>query len=62
MKSQYCKVGAVTPIGNDPTALDALQLRYQLFLEKANLTDIDARLAEFFESKAESFKKIIESL
>ncbi|MDT0622210.1 hypothetical protein [Croceitalea vernalis] len=63
MENQYCRVGAVTPITSGSHAIAILEHRYQHFLEKASsIGNIDTRLAEFFESKAQSIKNTLESL
>jgi len=63
MENQYCRVGAVKPITNGTQAITILEYRYQMFLEKASsIGNVDERLAEFFESKANSIKKILENL
>ena len=61
MKPQFCKVGRMTPITQANHALDILEYRYKNFSEKA-AKSIDSRLADFFEGKAKSFKKLIEEL
>ncbi|OQD41985.1 hypothetical protein BUL40_12785 [Croceivirga radicis] len=63
MENQFCKVGTVTAIGNDPQSLSILQLRYESFLEKAaQFAGIDSKLTEFLESKANGIKKLLEEL
>ncbi len=63
MENQYCRVGAVKPITNGAQAITILEYRYQMFLEKASsIGKMDQRLADFFESKANGIKKILESL
>ena len=63
MENQHCKVGAVTPITSGAHAVAVLEHRYQTFLEKAaNLSGIDTRLGDFFEAKAKSLKKALESV
>lgn len=63
MENLNCKVGAVTPMTSVNEAATVLQYRYQYFLEKASANDsFDNRLLEFFESKAQSLKKILENL
>lgn len=63
MNNQYCKVGAVTPITSGNHAVAILEYRYQHFLEKASsIGKMDARLADFFESKAQSIKNTLENL
>jgi len=63
MNNQYCKVGAVTPITSGNHAVAILEHRYQHFLEKASsMGKMDTRLADFFESKAQSIKNTLENL
>jgi len=63
MKSQYCKVGTVTPITSGNGAVAVLEYRYQNFMDMAtNAAQMDANLAEFFESKALKIKRILENL
>lgn len=63
MENQYCRVGAVKPITNGAQAISILEYRYQIFLEKAsNIGKMDEKLADFFESKANSIKKTLENL
>jgi len=62
MEKQYCKVGTVTSITGGRQAIAMLEYQYQNFLEKAKLDYTDARLAEFFEQKAEKLKKVLERL
>ena len=63
MNSQYCKVGAVTPITSGSQAISILEFRYQNFIEKAsNVSNADTHLVEFFKRKAQSIKKVLESL
>ena len=63
MDNQYCKIGAVKPITSGNSAVAVLEHRYHRFLEMAsNPSGIDTRLADFFESKAKSLKKALESL
>ncbi|GMN07340.1 hypothetical protein MTsPCn5_27290 [Croceitalea sp. MTPC5] len=63
MENQYCRVGSVKPITSGNQAIAVLEYRYQHFLEKAsNMGNIDSRLADFFESKAQSIKRTLENL
>ena len=63
MNNQYCKIGSVKPITSGNSAIAVLEHRYHIFLEKAtNPSGIDARLSDFFEAKAKSLKKALESL
>ncbi len=63
MEKQYCKVGTSTPIAANPDALTMLAYQYQNFLDKAsNMQYSDAKLVEFFEQKAQKFKKLLENL
>ncbi len=63
MKNQYCKVGSTTPITSGSHAVAILEYRYQNFMEMAtNEENIDAKLVEFFESKALQIKRILEDL
>ncbi len=63
MNNQYCRIGSVKPITSGNSAVAVLEHRYQRFLEKAaNPAAIDAQLRDFFEAKANSLKKTLESL
>ncbi|MEX0274720.1 MAG: hypothetical protein AB3N16_10105 [Flavobacteriaceae bacterium] len=62
MEKQYCKVGTVTPIEGNGHTLQILQWQYTHFLSKANGNNVDSRLLEFFESKAQKVKKAMEEL
>ncbi len=63
MNKQYCKVGSVTSIAADSSAITLLEYQYQSFLDKAsNMKYTDAKLVEFFESKALKIKKTLENL
>ena len=63
MNNQYCKVGAVTPITSGNQAISILEFRYRNFIEKAaNVSNADTHLVEFFKQKAQSIKKVLESL
>ncbi|MGD1945119.1 MAG: hypothetical protein ACFB0A_02340 [Croceivirga sp.] len=63
MNNQYCRIGAVKPITSGSSAIAILEQRYHRFLERASHSSgIDAQLADFFEGKAKSFKKALESL
>jgi len=63
MNNQYCKIGSVKPITSGNSAIAVLEHRYHLFLEKAtNPSGLDTRLGDFFEAKAKSLKKVLESL
>lgn len=61
MENQYCKVGSVTPMTNGRQAIHLLEYQYQNFMEKASNIN-DAKLVEFFESKAQKAQKILENL
>lgn len=61
MKNQYCKVGAVTPLTSNRQAISILEFQYQNFMFKASNIN-DAKLVEFFESKAKKVQKILENL
>ena len=61
MENQYCKVGAVTPMSNGTQAIHLLEYQYQNFMEKASNIN-DAKLVEYFESKAQKIKKVLENL
>lgn len=63
MNNQYCKIGSVKPITSGTSAMTVLEQRYHRFLERAtNSNGIDAQLADFFEAKAKSFRKALDSL
>ena len=63
MNNQYCKIGSVKPITSGHSAVAVLEHRYHRFLEKSiNPVGIDERLHDFFEAKAKSLKKVLESL
>ena len=63
MENQYCRVGSVKPITSGNHAAAILEHRYQEFLEKASsIAQMDSRLAEFFESKAQKIKNTLENL
>jgi len=63
MESQYCRVGSVKPITSGNQAVAILEYRYQHFLEKATkMGNIDSRLTDFFESKAQNIKRTLENL
>jgi putative alpha-1,2-mannosidase len=61
MENQYCKVGAITPLTNNRQAIHLLEYQYQNFIHKASNIN-DAKLVEFFESKAKKVQKILENL
>lgn len=61
MENQYCKVGAVTPITNGRQAIHLLEYQYQNFMDKASSIN-DAKLVEYFETKAQKIKKVLENL
>lgn len=61
MENQYCKVGTVTPMTSGRQAIHLLEYQYQNFLDKASTIN-DAKLVEFFESKAQKVQKILENL
>ena len=61
MEKQYCKVGAVTPMSNGRQAIHLLEYQYQNFMEKASNIN-DAKLVEYFETKAQKIKKVLENL
>ena len=59
MEKQYCKVGTITPIIGGNHSISILKYHYENFLNKAiQAHPIDSKLAEFFERKAQNFKKI----
>lgn len=60
MNNQYCRVGTVTPITSGSQAISILEFRYNNFMEKAS--NGDTHLVEFFKRKAQSIKKVLESL
>jgi len=63
MEKQNCRVGAVTPITSGAHAIAILEYRYQNFIEKAaDTTYMGTTLGDFFERKAQNFKKLLESL
>lgn len=63
MNNQYCKIGAVKPITSGNSAVAVLEHRYRRFMEMAsNASDIDTKLADFFEAKTKNLKKVLESL
>lgn len=63
MNNQYCKIGSVKPITSGNSAIAVLEHRYRLFLERAaNPSGFDTKLSDFFEAKAKSLKKALESL
>jgi len=63
MNNQYCKIGTVKPITSGHSAVAVLEHRYHRFLEKStNASGIDTALTDFFEAKAKSLKKALESL
>jgi len=61
MEKQYCKVGAVTPMSNGRQAVHLLEYQYQNFMDRASSIN-DAKLVEYFETKAQKIKKILENL
>lgn len=61
MENQYCKVGAVTPLTSSRQTIHLLEFQYQNFLDKASSIN-DAKLIEFFESKAQKVQRILENL
>ncbi len=61
MENQYCKVGAVTPLTSNRQTINLLEYQYQNFMHKASNIN-DAKLVEFFESKAQKVQKILENL
>ncbi|WP_318311557.1 hypothetical protein [Flagellimonas crocea] len=63
MNNQYCKVGAVTPITSVSQAASVLEIMHNDFMEKAaSVAAKENQLDEFFKRKAQSIKKILESL
>ncbi len=63
MEKQYCRVGTVTPMTTGRKAIALLEYQYQNFLDKAaNGEYTDAKLAEFFEQKAQKIKRVLENL
>ncbi|MBO0329227.1 MULTISPECIES: hypothetical protein [Flavobacteriaceae] len=63
MNNQYCKVGSVTPITGLSQAASVLEVMHKNFMEKAaSVSGKDNQLGEFFKSKAQSIKKVLESL
>jgi hypothetical protein len=61
MENQYCKVGAVTPMTSGRQTIHHLEYQYQNFMDKASNIS-DAKLVEFFESKAQKVQRILENL
>ncbi|GGG50313.1 hypothetical protein GCM10011414_19990 [Croceivirga lutea] len=61
MNNQNCRIGAVTPVEQLNEAVTALEYHYHGFVEKAAST-LDSRLADFFEGKANSFKKLLDQM
>ena len=61
MENQYCKVGAATPLTSNRQNIHLLEFQYQNFLDKASTIN-DAKLIEFFESKAQKVQRILENL
>ena len=61
MENQYCKVGAITPLTSNRQTIHLLEFQYQNFLDKASNIN-DAKLIEFFESKAQNVQRILENL
>jgi putative alpha-1,2-mannosidase len=63
MENQYCRVGTITPMSNERLAVTLLEYQYQNFMEKASdIKNANTALGEFFENKAQQFKKILENL
>ena len=63
MNNQNCRVGTVTPITSGSEAISVLEVMYNNFIEKAaDVSQVDARLGEFFKRKAQGIKKVLESL
>ncbi len=62
MEKQFCKVGSVTPIEGTGNPIQILQWQYKNFLKKSKNGQVDAKLLEFFEQKAEKVKKALEAL
>lgn len=63
MNNQYCKVGTVTPITGLSQAASVLEVMHNNFIEKAaSVSGKDSQLGDFFRNKAQSIKKILESL
>jgi len=61
MENQYCKVGAITPMNSNRQTIHLLEYQYQNFMDKASNIN-DAKLVEFFESKAKKVQRILENL
>ena len=62
MEKQNCRVGTVTPITSGAHTIAILEYRYQSFIEKAaDTTYMGTTLGDFFERKAQSFKKLLET-
>ncbi|MGB7393718.1 MAG: hypothetical protein WA913_04935 [Pricia sp.] len=63
MEKQYCKVGSVTPLTANRNVISLLEYQYQNFLDKAsNMEYTDAKLVEFFESKAKKIQRMLENM
>ncbi|BDW93106.1 hypothetical protein AB9K32_09570 [Allomuricauda sp. XS_ASV26] len=63
MNNQYCKVGTVTPITGLSQAASVLEVMHNNFIEKAaSVSGKDSQLGDFFRNKAQSIKKVLESL
>ncbi len=63
MKTQFCKVGAITPITSGENAIYVLENQYEVFIKKAfENRGVNSQLQEFFELKARKIKKTLEDL
>ena len=63
MENQYCRVGTIKPMSNERLAVTLLEYQYQNFMDKAtDIKNVNTALGEFFENKAQQFKKILENL
>lgn len=63
MKSQYCKVGTVKPINSGEHSNLIIEGFYRDFIDKSsNIEYANTKLGEFFETKAQQFEKLLNSL
>ena len=63
MDNQYCKVGAIHPLGVDAQALQKLERQLLNFRRKAaEANQNGSALQEFFEQKAQKIQKMLQKL
>ena len=63
MENQYCKVGAIHPLGMDTQALHILERQLLNFRRKAaEANQNGSGLQEFFEQKAQKIQKLLQKL